>query len=192
MAVSVLFLLLTLPLYSLAIGCGQNWTFVDSETGRGNDIGECIFGGLEHRCHTLEYAAGQLASNDSIKIHIIGPIITLNDALRFRNVSNVQLTGEDTQIMCGANTAGIHFSSVHSVSIEKLLISNCGTHTDSLTAAIYIDSCMNVVIRSIAIMSSSGMALVFSDTYGSVQISDSLFKKNGDYQFKNSNFTMEL
>ena len=187
MAVSVLLLLLLLPLYSHE--CEQNWTFVDSTTGRGNDISECIFGGPEHRCHSLEYAADKLVTTDSttsIVIHIIGPTIPLNDTLRFTNVSDVQLTGEDTQIVCGTNDAGVHFSSVDGIFIENLSFSECGTNTGNLTAAIYIDSCKNVVIQSIAIISSSEMALVFSGTYGNVQILDSLFKENGVHQFKDT------
>ena len=162
-------------------------TFVDNQITLENGI-DCIFGGREHPCHTLKYAAEQLAEHAStdyaasVVIYIIGPTVPLNDTIRFANVRNVWLIGEGTQILCGANEAGFEFSFVNGIHIENLTLNECGT--DNLTAAIHINNCINVTVQNVAIASSSGVALAFFDTYGDIQILNTWFQNNSIHWYK--------
>ena len=173
---SVSLVLLTVLSFCCSFSYEQNQTFVDGRIKSNNH--NCILGGQDRPCCTLQYAVKKLLSSSRpfIEIVIIGPEIMLNSLVKFDNVSNITLSGaggeSSVQVTCKAGPeAGFVFSSVSNLRVQYMTIWGCGILTENrFKAAMHIKNSIDVTLTHVKFLDSAGIALAFSDTHGKIQV----------------------
>ena len=125
-------------------------------------------------------------------------VFMLNKTITFNNRSQLKIIGDkNTSVECKENT-GLAFKYVCNLEILNVTFFNCGmlfnntsqypNSTDStLTskAAILIQHCINISLKSIVVKSSDGIGIQMYNTIGKVYISHSTFSEN---KLRNTHF----
>lgn len=132
---------------------------------------------------------------NSTQIVVTGKFSNLSTVFAFENVVNLTLGGDmnasNVVLRCetGVN-AGFIFKNVQDVSISNIIIENCGILFNSSSsmpmrtlplmfrAALYVQTCTNVLILETDFQYNKGIGLVMYNTRGNVTIKKSLFKDN--------------
>ena len=133
------------------------------------------------------------AVNGTIEIHIQPCNYTLSGSYQLQYKSGISITGsgEDSTVLnCDGTNSGIAFINSIQIAIHNLSIVGCGAkhintgrntknHTEFLQVALYFELCINVTMSNILILRANGTGLVFLDTVGRVEISNSEFSSGG-------------
>ena len=129
------------------------------------------------------------AVNGTIEIQIQPCNHTLSGSYQLQHKSGISITGsgEDSTILnCNGTNSGIAFINSTQIAVHSLSIVGCGAqhrrntknHTE-FQVALYFKLCKNVTMSKILIHRASGTGLVFLDTVGRVEISNSEFSSGG-------------
>ena len=151
-------------------------TYISQATGR--DESRCIGGGTQHPCKTLLYVA-DFANNASLNIEIQDPILHVTDNITFHNATSVTLEGSSTVgtvlLKCNCNNCGLRFEHSLDITIRFINFTSCGAGVKP-TAAVLVYACYNLTVEESYFTSSLGTGLSIIDTYGTVNICDSVFE----------------
>ena len=129
------------------------------------------------------------AVNGMIEIQIQPCNHTLSGSYQLQHKLRISITGfgEDSTILnCNGTNSGIAFINSTQIAVHNLSIVGCGAqhgrntknHTE-FQVALYFKLCKNVTMSKILIHRASGTGLVFLDTVGRVEISNSEFSSGG-------------
>ena len=129
------------------------------------------------------------AVNGTIEIQIQPCNYTLSGSYQLQHKSGISITGsgEDSTILnCNGTNSGIAFINSIQIAVHNLSIVGCGAqhgrnttdHTE-FQVPLYFKLCKNVTMSKILIHRASGTGVVFLDTVGRVEISNSEFSSGG-------------
>ena len=178
--------MLTLTVFGQAGFCSaEHMIYVDGVNGHNNL--SCLQSNMP--CRSLEYVHHNLISiaNDSIAIEICGPGVNLTRALKFMDITNLSIRGENNEIVtnihCNTSYSGLSFVRVVCLSLSFLRLTTCGAKANStaydsdtatkaaiFTSAVYILNCTGINISNSIIHSSNGTGISMYDTNGTVLI----------------------
>ena len=168
----------------------RNWTYVSPE---GENQPQCINGGLENPCRTLNYTAEYASTSTAVplRIEILYPVLDIENAVTFTRASNVTIVGRSQSPMVGSvlrcNSSciecGLVFNDTENISISLLNITGCGVlmnhGTLSYRAALVVHNCHNFILEESNLLANIETGLSLVDTFGNVEIRASNFKRNG-------------
>ena len=178
--------MLALTVFGQAGFCSaEHVIYVDGVNGHNNM--SCLQSNMP--CRSLEYVHHNLKSiaNDSITIEICEPGVNLTGDLKFIDITNLSIKGEDnkivTRIHCNTSYSGLSFVRVVGLSLSFLRLTTCGAKANStaydshtatkaaiFTSALYILNCTDINISNSIIHSSNGTGISMYDTNGTVLI----------------------
>ena len=168
----------------------RNWTYVSPE---GENQPQCINGGLENPCRTLNYTAEYASTSTAVplRIEILYPVLDIENAVTFTRASNVTIVGRSQSPMVGSvlrcNSSciecGLIFNDTENISISLLNITGCGVPmndgTLSYRAALVVHNCHNFTLEESNLLANIETGLSLVDTFGNVAIRASNFQRNG-------------
>lgn len=164
----------------------ENSTYVSQAEGK--DEWECITGGIQHPCQSLNYVANYTNSVSpavSMTVRVEGPTLLINDTITFSRVTGLTVEGSPsvTMLMCSCTNCSLVFEYSFDITIRRLHVTGCGHSLKrglaiNLRAAVIVYACYNILIQESNFTSNVGTGLAMVDTLGSVRISKSSFKNN--------------
>lgn len=124
-------------------------------------------------CSSIESYVHHYNTSSGVTIHVTGTV-NVSSLVRFQNVSNLSIIGESQHqatITCTKSAfSGFQFVEVHSLTISSLVIVNCGAgylfQNYSMTTAITISSCSDILIANVSIKASIHTSLLIENTAG--------------------------
>ena len=166
-----------------------DYTYVNAE--RGQNVTQCINGGIRHPCQTLGYVADYV-SNHSTKSSFVVKIqdlqVRINRAINFIHATNLKLEGQPTELMCTCNSSnnescGFKFEDSQGLVIKFLTFNGCRVENTvgntSSRAAVVISNCRDFVLEDSKFIDSVEVGLTIFNTYGVVSINRSVFQGSG-------------
>lgn len=127
-----------------------------------------------------------ISLNNFTVINFNSSFLFLHENRTYHYIQDVTLkgiySGNGTTIVC-KNTAGLLFDSVNNLTLSKLNIQNCSFSAtslegDAIFTGIFIINSKDISIINVSVKNSTGLGMIISNTYGKINISDSIFEGN--------------
>ena len=134
-------------------------------------------------CKNIDHALGDLKMHNNVLIRLTKSVM-LSSIVMLTNVKNFTITGYNNPTVNCSNTGGLYFISCHSCTFKGITWSRCGSGgIDSrLTAGLTFENSSNIIIQNCSFQQSVGQAVALLEVSGDVNICQSEFVNNNQYE----------
>ena len=145
----------------------------------GNETQGCLDG--DYPCSSFSFVLRNLQSGDCV--NITSNSVPLTTIIDLYNISAISIRGQGNTVVMCYNTGGIFFSSCRDVSIEGITWDTCGDpqKQPDQWGGLNFNVISNLFINNCSFQNSSVRALFLANISGLVEIFDTHFKDNANY-----------